>query len=47
MRLFFQQMSYSDFPIYELFDQHKALSPELFDGLDNLKVNILYCSMML
>ena len=32
------QITYSDFPLYEMIDQHRLLEPTILDGLDNLKV---------
>ncbi len=29
-----------DFPLYELFDQHRMFDPSLFDGLANLKASM-------
>ena len=32
------QITFPDFHFYEMFDQHREFHPQLFDGLDNLKV---------
>ena len=32
-----KEITYVDFPLYELFDQHRMFEPQLLDGFDNIK----------
>ena len=40
--MFFPQITYPDFHLYEMLDQHQILEPSLLNGMDNLKVHQMY-----
>ena len=34
------QITYPDFPLYEMLDQHRLFEPTILDDFDNLKVHV-------